>query len=240
MPDAPRERRGYYDILGVVDSATPEEVEEAFRKLAQKWHPDVCPNVQQAAANFKRVAEAFEVLGDPEKRRRYDDSERRRRRRRASAVTQPHSTDRPDSLGVFGIAPHSGLLGGFHSLLDSLSSEAWTRPAAATPTARSDLRVEADLLLTPEEAHRGGVIQFRLRFDQACPECDEGGRTAEAACATCGGGGQVQQGPRLLTICVPPGVWNGSLIRVPGEGKSPPGLGPPGDLVLRVRVQPSW
>ncbi|MBO3460420.1 DnaJ domain-containing protein [Aetokthonos hydrillicola Thurmond2011] len=64
--------KDYYVILGVSKTATPEEIKQAFRKLARKYHPDVNPNNKQAEARFKEVNEAYEVLSDPDKRRKYD------------------------------------------------------------------------------------------------------------------------------------------------------------------------
>jgi hypothetical protein len=129
---------------------------------------------------------------------------------------------------------------GFQSIVESLFGSDWAPPTATVSAPRPELDVDAELLVTPEEAQRGGAVQFKLRFSQACPECGGRGTSAAAVCGTCGGNGRIQRGPRIVTVRVPPGVWNGSVIRVPGEGKSPPDLGPPGDLVLRIRVQPCW
>jgi DnaJ-class molecular chaperone len=241
MTDSPRERRSYYEILGVLDTATPKEVEEAFRKLAQKWHPDVCPDIHRAAANFKLIAEAYEVLGDPEKRGRYDEAEGRRGRRHVSVSTtrSPHG-QRTGHVGLFGTDGLFDHFRGFESILESLFSSDWAPPNGALPQPRPELDVEAELPLTPEEAHWGGPVQFKLRFRQACPECAGQGTSFRSVCGTCSGDGRIQQGPRVVTVRVPRRVWNGAVIRIPGEGKGSPLGGQPGDLVLRVRVQPYW
>ncbi|MFM6529859.1 MAG: DnaJ domain-containing protein, partial [Dolichospermum sp.] len=64
--------KDYYAILGITKTATSEEIKQAFRKLARKYHPDVNPNNKQAEAKFKEVNEAYEVLSDPDKRKKYD------------------------------------------------------------------------------------------------------------------------------------------------------------------------
>src|SRR5688572_30422742 len=65
--------KDYYEILGVARTATDEEIKKAFRKLARKYHPDVARDKKEAEAKFKEINEAYEVLGDPEKRKKYDE-----------------------------------------------------------------------------------------------------------------------------------------------------------------------
>jgi DnaJ-class molecular chaperone len=141
---------------------------------------------------------------------------------------------------MFGVGGCFDAFTELQAILDSLFGGGWAQPTPAASQPRPELKVEAELLVTPEEAHRGGAVQFRLRFEQGCPECGGRGTTTGPVCGTCGGEGQIQQGPRVMTVRVPPGVRSGSVIRVPGEGRIPPAPGPRGDLILRVRVQPYW
>src|ERR1044071_3248732 len=64
--------RDYYEILGVARNAKPEEIKKTYRKLARKYHPDLNPNNKQAEEKFKEIQEAYEVLGDADKRKKYD------------------------------------------------------------------------------------------------------------------------------------------------------------------------
>src|SRR5512136_506425 len=68
----PVEFKDYYKTLGVSKTATEDEIRQAFRKLARKYHPDVAKNKAEAEEKFKEINEAYEVLGDPEKRKKYD------------------------------------------------------------------------------------------------------------------------------------------------------------------------
>src|SRR5438552_10048770 len=67
------EFKDYYSTLGVAKTATEKEIKQAYRKLARKHHPDVNPNDKSAEAKFKEINEAYEVLGDPDKRKKYDE-----------------------------------------------------------------------------------------------------------------------------------------------------------------------
>src|SRR5438046_575557 len=64
--------RDYYEILGVARAAKEEEIKKAYRKLARKYHPDLNPNNKQSEEKFKEIQEAYEVLGDADKRKKYD------------------------------------------------------------------------------------------------------------------------------------------------------------------------
>jgi curved DNA-binding protein len=240
MVDPRSELPNYYGILGVTSSATPQEIDQAYRRLASRYHPDVSHGATGATEKFKSIAEAYEILADPSRRRDYDASQRKRRR----SVGRPAPT--VGSLGP-GVSPRLGpeLASDF---LDSFSGLApWgelasgyrvspRRPAAA----RSNLDVEADLPLTPEEASRGGPCEFTLTLPRVCSVCEGRARAANAVCSTCGGTGQVA-GPRTsIQVVLPPGVGDGVVLRVPGRGRGAAGSGGRGDLYLTVRVRPCW
>lgn len=238
MSATPREGRNYYEILGVVRTATAKEIEGAFRSLATKWHPDICPNLNDAAKNFKLVVEAYEILGDPEKRRQYDRSQAGHGRRTTFVcATPPAVAPRPyppvNTLGFSWIPARMADLIQSHS-----AARVGPDPWDCHPRIRPDLDVQAELQVSPEEAHHGGGIEFSVSFRQPCANCRGEGWFSADRCRTCDGTGTTQQGPRLIQVDIPPGVRNGMVIRVPRAGRFCPESGEFGDLCLEVDVRP--
>lgn len=208
--------RDYYAILGVKKGATEKEIKAAYRKAARQWHPDVNPGNQEAEERFKEVAEAYEVLSDPEKRQRYDalgpDWQRLGGAGRGAGGTRDtrggsyeYRTVSPEDLeDLFGSAsPFSDF---FSSLFGG--GERGARGAVRTTAGRD---VEATLEVSLEEAFRGGTRTVELQ--------DAGGR-------------------RRVEVRIPPGVADGTRLRLGGQGESGTAGGAGGDLYLRVSVQP--
>lgn len=211
MTYSPENRKDYYKVLGVLRTATLEEIQVAFRALARKYHPDLCPDDEAAEASFKEANEAHEVLTDPEKRQHYD-------RMMTGAYRRPPFPAEPtrETMPAF---CEPGDPFGMEMFLNDLNSALHTppahRPASQRPTPRrSYLDVEAELTLTPEESLHGGLCEFSL--------------------ATAPGRS------RLLRIRIPPGMGDGSILQVPGEGTLERRTGRRGDLYLHIRVRPDW
>jgi molecular chaperone DnaJ len=247
-------KRDYYEVLGVPRNASDQEVKSAYRKLALKYHPDRNPDDGQAEERFKEAAEAYGVLGDPDKRRRYD------------------AYGHAGVSGAAGFDPtifadFSDILGDFFGFGDLFGRRRGPRRGA-------DLRYNLEVSF--EEAAFGTETQIRIPRVDTCSACSGSGAapgTHPKTCPTCRGTGQVtfQQGffsvartcshcrgagrivtepcptcrgeghvpvERTLQIKVPPGVDNGSQLRIAGEGEAGPMGGPSGDLYVVLRVQP--
>jgi len=213
--------KDYYDILGVPRTATADEVKQAFRKLARIHHPDVAKNKQVGEAKFKEINEAYEVLGDPEKRKRYDElganwdqqpggmgaepppGPRRRAAARPGADFEFDGTGFSDFFESF-----------FGGSRDGYSSFRGGMPTDEENLAHPGRDVEADLLVTLEEALHGSRRQVTLR--RPLPDGDERTDT--------------------YNVRIPAGVREGQRIRLAGQGSAGLGAGPAGDLYLRVRL----
>ena len=183
----------YYALLGVDADAADEALRAAWRALAARWHPDRAGEV--AAATFHRISAAYELLSDPLARMAYD----RRRRGARPGVAPPAPPARPP-----GRAPAPGVMLSRLSkplhVLEMSGAVRYDRPGFIT------------LLLRPEEAAQGGMVQIAMRVDVRCRAC---GGVPNAACVRCLGRRAVQE---LFSawLAVPPGVAEGEVL-IPSE-----------------------
>jgi len=223
--------KDYYQVLGVAKNASEKDVKSAYRKLARKWHPDANPkNPKEAEEKFKEIAEAYEVLGDPEKRKKYDvlGSDWQRASQQAEAQRQYRSQQETTDFGSFG----AGAPSGFSDFFDAFFSGIGRRQTATTFARRGgDLETTIDLTLA--EAYHGGKKSVQLEIEDTCPRCRGTGVFNNAVCPTCGGTGRVVQSKRF-DVTIPKGVREGQRIRLAGQGGSGSGGGPNGDLYLVV------
>jgi molecular chaperone DnaJ len=248
-------QRDYYEVLGVKRGASDQEIKSAYRKLALKYHPDRNPGDKQAEERFKEAAEAYSVLGDPEKRQRYD------------AFGHAGVAGGPAGFDPTIFADFSDILGDFFGFGDLFGRRRAGRRRGA------DLRY--DLELTFEEAAFGTETHIQIPKAETCRTCGGSGSapgTQPETCPNCRGTGQqtFQQGfftvartcgrcrgagriitqecrdcrgqgqvpvERKLQIKIPPGVDTGSQLRIQGEGEPGSPGAPPGDLYVVVRVQ---
>jgi molecular chaperone DnaJ len=259
-------KRDYYEILGVDRSATQEQIKQAYRRLALKWHPDRNP-APDATDRFKEVAEAYAVLSDPAKRGHYDTGGH-------AGVSERWSTEdlfRDFEFGDFFGGRFADLGGIFGDLFGGRSRRGPVRPQG--------MDVHYDLELTLDDAARGGERAISITRSDRCKTCGGSGAkpgTQPVTCVECQGSGQKQQiksekGMKLVTITscsrclgrgiliespclachgtgfefvahqikvqIPPGVDDGLLLRLAGQGEAAPQGGVAGDLLVRVRLQ---
>ena len=179
--------RDYYEVLGVARDASPEEIKKAYRQLAVKFHPDKNPGDKQAEERFKEVAEAYEVLSDPEKRAQFDRFGRRGGGAPGVGGFEAHGFDLSDALRAF--MRDFGGMGGFGDLFEGGAAR------GGAGRERRGNTLEIRLPLTLEEIASGTEKRVKVRHMRPCATCKGSGAKEGAGrttCARCGGSGQVR------------------------------------------------
>ncbi|MGB5261584.1 MAG: molecular chaperone DnaJ [Gammaproteobacteria bacterium] len=253
-------KRDYYEVLGASRNASEADLKKAYRRAAQKHHPDRNPDDQDAEAKFKECKEAWEVLGDAQKRAAYDQF--------------GHAGVDPSMGGGFGAGAAGAA--GFSDIFGDVFGDIFGggRGGGGQRVYRgSDLRYNLELSL--EDAVAGTEVTIRVPTMVQCNTCDGSGArkgSKPTTCTTCGGHGQVrmQQGffslqqtcphcqgtgsiisdpcpdcrgkgrvseHKTLSVKVPAGVDSGDRIRLAGEGEAGENGGPPGDLYVQIAVK---
>ncbi|VVM06888.1 DnaJ C-terminal domain-containing protein [Methylacidimicrobium tartarophylax] len=214
------EFRDYYKILNVPRSASPEEIRSSFRKLARQYHPDVAKDKKKDEEKFRQINEAYEVLGDPEKRKRYDQlgaawQEGQEFQPPPQWRSGTRWTQTPEDFGFHvGGTGFSDFFEAFFADGGSLGSLFGHHRPSRMGMPRAGADVEADLAITLEEALHGTSKALLLRRQQSGKP---GGRT------------------QTYHVSIPAGVREGQRIRMAGQGQPAPAGGRPGDLFLRIR-----
>lgn len=253
--------KDYYALLGVSRAATDDEIKRAFRRKARDVHPDVNDS-PDAEHRFRELAEAYEVLSNPEARRLYD------RYGVAGLRQQGYQGARPDFdfgnlADIFGTIFGERIFGAGMRSQPARGADATAvvevtlADAFAGRTVLIPVSVAADCdrcggsgaepgtspVGCPECSGTGRVQRVsNSLFGQfvraaACDRCDGSGRLIETPCSDCAGAGRSLQ-QRTLSVDVPPGIHDGQRIRLKGEGHAGALGGPPGDLFVQVRVLP--
>jgi len=255
------EFRDYYKTLGVERKASAAEIKSAYRKLARKHHPDVNPNNKEAERRFKEINEAYQVLGDVEKRKKYDelgadwergaaeeDVMRRYARAGADAGREGHGGFSDFFERFFG-GLGAGLGGGRAQGFDHFEfDEAGGTHMPSNRGRAPDLETEVAISL--HEAIHGTKRRIALSAEDECDACGGTGMVARQEkrgntrvirsaqpCTKCGGRGVIPA-HRTLEVTIPTGMGEGSRMRLKGQGGhgGRPELN--GDLYIAIRIEP--
>ena len=257
------EKRDYYEVLGVSKNATQDEIKSAFRKLAKKYHPDVCKE-PDAEAKFKEVQEAYAVLSDEDRRRKYDQF--------GHAAFDNGGGDASSGFGGYDFSGFDfgdifdNIFGnGFGFGSSQRSRSRATRGAdrllrmkltfeEAVFGCKKDLNLEVNDTCdkcngkggfdeeTCSRCHGSGTITSEQRTilgsfmtKTTCPECEGKGKTFKTRCSDCGGRGYIRS-KKVITVTIPSRVDTGNRLRIHGKGEAGINGGEPGDLYLEFVV----
>ena len=214
----------YYKTLGIDRSAGEKEVRAAFRKLARQYHPDVNHGQPGADERFKEINEAHEVLSNPDSRRLYDRyGERWRDVQRGGEPSHGGPQWRTQTIDPEAFEQLFGAgAGGF---FDSIFRPG---PRRRGPAAQRPAPLEQRVELTLEEAFHGATRALQVTGQSPCAVCNGLGAVNNAMCQACLGQGFSYQ-PLRGEVSIPPGVDNGSRVRVAPGGQQ---------VVLVVSVHP--
>jgi molecular chaperone DnaJ len=252
-----------YIVLGIERDASDGDIKRAYKRLARRFHPDINPGDNRAAAQFRLIAEAYETLIDPDRRRRYDLT--------GVTVVQTETV----AYGFKGFDFSASVSGADASTFGELFFDA-LRPGTRRqdPAAERGADLHQDVNVSFEEAWRGGqrrltvTRQERCRtcqgsgalpvaesrclrchgagtvkaarghmvFTHACAHCGGTGYQRQARCSTCDGQ-QIETQTEILTVSLPPGLADQARIRIPGKGHVGRFGGEHGDLYITVHVE---
>ncbi|MEO6835315.1 MAG: DnaJ C-terminal domain-containing protein [Candidatus Tumulicola sp.] len=233
--------RDYYSVLGVPKNAAQKDVKSAYRKLARKWHPDANPNnAKEAEEKFKEISEAYEVLGDAEKRKKYDllGPDWQQAARQAEQQRRYHTSDDAEfDFGNFrgGQRAAGGGPSGFSDFFDMFFSGVGRRQTTQTTGfAQRGQDLETTIELSLRDVYDGGKKSISLQVEDVCPRCRGTGTENGHLCAQCHGTGRVLN-LRKFEVTIPKGIGDGQRIRLAGQGGVGLNGGPNGDLHLIVK-----
>lgn len=255
-------KRDYYEVLGVSKNASEADLKKAYRRAAQKHHPDRNQDDAGAEEKFKECKEAWEVLGDSQKRAAYDQF--------GHAGVDPSMGGGGFGAGGAG----AGVNDIFGDMFGDIFGGGRRQGGGGQRVYRgSDLRYNLEMSL--EDAVAGSEVKIRVptmvacetcdgsgakkgsspskcttckghgqvrmqqgffSLQQTCPHCQGSGTVITDPCQTCRGKGRVQE-RKTLSVKVPAGVDSGDRIRLAGEGEAGESGGPPGDLYVQVQVK---
>jgi molecular chaperone DnaJ len=257
-------KRDYYEVLGVEKGATKDDIKKAYRKLAIQYHPDKNPGNKQAEEKFKEATEAYEILGDDQKKAAYD---------QYGFAGVEGMAGQGDYSSVF--RGFEDIFGesGFGSIFESFFGGGFRRSSSGGVRQGANLRYDIEIPF--KDAVFGTKVEIQYSHNEPCETCKGSGSTdgtSKKICPTCRGTGQVrhsqgffsvstpchscngegyiiekpcndcdgsgtQKKRQKIMVTIPPGVENGKRVVIPRQGDTGPNGGPPGDLYVFIRIK---
>jgi molecular chaperone DnaJ len=192
--------RDYYIILGITRTASPERIKQAYRQIAKRFHPDKSKS-REATERFLEARNAYDTLSDVDKRRDYDATLADQAKRRAAPPVRKTSGRNPE-----GFAPRGGETRPAHDILKAFFPGIFERGGEMQPP-REDPCIE--ILLSPQEAMRGGSYPVTLQVAEPCRHCGGRGAGPFFDCPACRGRGRISS-RQTFELSLPPGIRDGT------------------------------
>ncbi len=251
------EKQDYYELLGVSADADASILKAAYRKLAMRHHPDRNPGDQKAEARFKEVNEAYEILRDEQKRAAYDRFGHAAFENGAAGGGQSGGFDFGSGFAdifdeMFG--DFSGARRGntatrgadlrYNMEISLEDAFRGRQPEIRLPTSVTCTSCDGSgaqggakpiSCSTCQGAGRVRAQQGFFTIERTCPSCQGQGRVIDHPCTSCRGAGR-ERSEKVLAVSIPPGVEDGTRIRIAGEGEAGLRGGPPGDLYIFLSI----
>ncbi|MFZ7131714.1 MAG: molecular chaperone DnaJ [Eubacteriales bacterium] len=254
-------KRDYYEVLGVGKSASPDEIKSAYRKLAMKYHPDRNSGDEEAEGRFKEVNEAYEVLSDESKRSQYDSFGHAGMGNGAGGFNggfgggfEDIFSDIFDMFGGGGFsstrrnAPQKGanlkvsITLSFEEAVFGVSKDIKINRNENCHVCNGTGAASQSQVHTCSKCNGTGQVRVNqktpfgvMQSIRTCDQCGGEGKVIDKPCENCGGRG-FEKKTRKISINVPAGVDNGSILPLRGEGEPGANNGPRGDLLVYISV----
>ena len=216
-------KNDYYSILGVDSEATEEEIKKAYRQKALQYHPDRNLGNKEAEEKFKKVAEAYEILGNPGKRKQYD-----------GASIFDLAGEHPFS-DFFNRGGGEDVYYQYTNPGQSQGDSSFFRYKRRRPPSKGSDILE-EIYITLKDSVHPLEADIQVEHYIPCPTCDHTGKVNDRYCAKCMGTGEVKQ-VRTMHFKGPTGVVEGTVLRLRGQGNCGKYGGASGDIFLRIRVK---
>lgn len=244
--------KNYYEILGVSKDSDQDAIKKAYRKLAIKYHPDKNQGNKEAEDKFKEISEAYETLGDPQKRQQFDNpSPFGGRSPFGGSPFDPFGAGSPfagfqqrgrqedmprrgtDLKLIIGIALSTLLLGGEEIFNISYDDPCTTcNGKGATKFDFCDLCSGSGQIL--QQRQMGNMTAMSA---SPCPACKGRGKTPLNKCDDCGGSGMHSVKDKEIKVAIPPNTRDGAVLRLAGQGAGGVNGGGPGDILIKIQME---
>ncbi len=255
--------RNYYEILGIKRNASSNDIKKAYKKLARKYHPDVNPGDKKAEDRFKEVSQAYAVLNDPGKKKKYDTLGHQGFTSGFDPFSSARGRGQQGGFGgfsdifsdIFGEGtgrrqqrrgPQKGrdiqypMEISFKDSINGLKTELQIRKQTQCPDCRGTGAKPGTKPSACPNCGGSGKTNIGKNFfnmSEPCRQCNGTGSYNPSLCQRCSGKGTMPKSERI-SVKIPPGVDNGSKVRLAGKGEPGKNGGPYGDLYILTKIRP--